>query len=272
MERKDRIMRLLDGIQRKYIWDEEPVFCITSDIDWASEAVMSSYFDYILPMRRKPTLFVTHNSPLIEERFKEGLIDRGLHPNFMDGSSHGNSFREIADTCRAFAPESYGFRSHRAFDVTDITHMMHNDYGYKYVSNQITIMQPNVKPILHESGLINYPVFFEDGTHLYNELDLSVCLFDKYITSPGVKILSFHPMNFVFNSPSYLYMRSIKDTLTREQFNNIDEHTIKRLANKSKGIRDFIFDMIDMIEKNGYKWYTMNELYDLVLGEKYART
>jgi len=128
-----------------------------------------------------------------------------------------------------------------------------------------------VKPILHESGLVNYPVFFEDGTHLYNDLDLNVDHYDQYIKSPGIKILSFHPMNFVFNSPSYLYMRGIKDSLTREQFNNIDEQTIERLANKSKGIRDFIFDMIDMIDKSGYKWFTMNELYALILGEKYER-
>lgn len=271
MDRSVYIESLINRNSNRSFWDDEPVFCLSSDIDWASEDVLECYFQNMLAYEQRTTLFVTHPSERIDHVFKMGLIDRGIHPNFMQQSSHGDTFKEIAETCIKLAPESYGFRSHRAFDVTDITHMLYNDYGYRYVSNQITILQPLVRPIVHESGLVNFPVFFEDGTHLYNQLDLSIDSYKKLVASPGLKILSFHPMNYVFNSPSYRYMRGIKDSLSREQFNNIDKHTISRLQNNNRGIKNFIDDLIEFIAIKGYKWLSMNELYHSFIGEDCER-
>ena len=259
---------LIEKCQNRYIWDEEPVFSFSSDIDWASEAVMNEYFEIINPLKLKPTLFVTHHSEEIEQNYKNGNIDRGLHPNFMNGSSHGNSFREVAETCKKFAPEAYGFRSHRAFDVTDITHLMHNDYRFKYVSNQITIFQPFVKPILHESGLINFPVFFEDGTHLYNQLDLNFKKYQDLFHKPGIKIISFHPMNFVFNSPTMKYMRTIKDSMSREEYNNISAETINHYKNNDFGIRNTVLEIIEFVKQNNYKILSMNNLYNYFMEGK----
>jgi hypothetical protein len=256
---------LIEKLQKNFIWDEQPVFCFTSDVDWASEDVMESYFDVINPFEIKPTLFVTHKSALIEQNFQSKNIERGIHPNFLKDSSHGNDFKEIIENCIEFAPEAYGFRSHRLFDVTDITHMLKNNYNFKYVSNLGTILHPNIKPMLHESGLVHIPIFFEDGTHLYNKLDLN---FKKYIdlfTKPGIKIISFHPVNFVFNSPTLPYMRQIKDSLSREEFNNISHETIQRLGNKEMGIGQTVIDIIKFVKENNFPIMSMNEIYQTII-------
>lgn len=258
---QNRIEQLIKKAHTKYIWDEQPVFSFTSDIDWASEAVMQEYFEIVNLLKIKPTLFVTHHSEFIENNFKAGLIDRGLHPNFMNGSSHGNSFTEVAETCIKFAPEAFGFRSHRAFDLTDITHLMRNQYGFKYVSHQITVFQPAIKPILHESGLINFPVFFEDGTHLYNNLDLSFEKYKELFLTPGIKIISFHPMNFIFNSPTMAFMRSIKDFMSREEYNNITQETITKYKNNNFGIRDTVLEIVEFVKRKNFTILSMNELY-----------
>jgi len=256
---------LLSKVYSKQIWDEEPVFCFTSDIDWASEDVMDEYFRIINELNIRPTLFLTHHSNLIDKNYEEGRVERGIHPNFMNQSSHGNSFREIAETCVKFAPEAYGFRSHRAFDLTDITHLMYNDFGFKYVSHQITVFQPQIKPILHESGLINFPVFFEDGTHLYNKLDLDFKRYKDLFYLPGVKIISFHPMNFVFNTPEMSFMRNIKDTLTREEYNNISHASIRQLKNNKAGIGNTTLEIIEFVKKNNFAIYSMNDLYNRLI-------
>lgn len=245
----------------QHLWDTQPVFSFTSDIDWASEDVMSEYFEIVNDLYISPTLFVTHESEVIADNFAKGKIERGLHPNFMNASSHGDSFKEVAETCIKFAPEAFGFRSHRAFDLTDITHLMRNEYDFKYVSHQITVFQPGVRPILHESGLINFPVFFEDGTHLYNCLDLSFNKYRHLFEQPGIKVISFHPMNFIFNSPNLHYMRSIKDSLTRDQYNNISQNTINRLKHNGTGIKDMILSIVDFVKTSGYPIFSMNELY-----------
>ncbi len=256
------IAYFLDKISNRRFFDEEPVFCFTSDTDWASEDVLSEYFRIINALDIKPTLFVTNHSEVIDSNFKSKKIERGIHPNYLNDSSHGRTFKEVSETCVKFAPEAYGFRSHRAFDVTDVTHLLKNEYGFKYVSHQITILQPYIRPILHESGLINYPVFFEDGTHLYNKLDINFKRYLDMFEKPGIKVISFHPMNFVFNSSSISFMRNIKDTLTREEYNNISATTISKLKNKNTGIKDTVIDIIEFVKKKNYRILSMNELFN----------
>jgi hypothetical protein len=268
---ENNIELLLKLISKEQPWDDKPVFCFTSDIDWASEDVMSLYFEIVNDLDIKPTLFCTHHSDIIQANFEDRKIERGIHPNFLEGSSHGNSFKEIVETCMKFAPESYGFRSHRLFDVTDITHMLKNDYGYKYVSNLGTVLQQNIRPILHESGLIHFPIFFEDGTHLYNKLDLDFRKYIDYFTHPGIKIISFHPMNFVFNTHEISYMRQIKDSLTREDFNNISFKVIDRLKNRGVGIQKIILDIVKFVKSNNYPIFSLNELYQTIIKNESVR-
>jgi hypothetical protein len=260
-----KIETLLGVINNKQVWDDKPVFCFTSDVDWASEDVMKEYFNMVNPLCIKPTLFVTHESEVIESNFKLGKIERGIHPNFLDNSSHGDSFKEIIETCIKFAPESFGFRSHRLFDVTDITHLLKNEYNYKFVSNLGTILQSYIRPILHESGLVHIPIFFEDGTHLYNQLDLNFLKYIDLFKTPGIKIISFHPMNFVFNSPNMNFMRQIKDTLTREEYNNINTATIERLRNREAGIGQTVINIVNFVKENKYQIMSLNEVYNTLI-------
>ena len=233
-------------------WDKEPVFCFTSDTDWASEAVLSEFLTTINDYNIKPTLFVTNKSNIINKCFKEGVIERGIHPNFLKGSSHGDSFDEVIQACKNYAPEAVSCRSHRTFGVTDIYHKLINDYGIKYLSNTVTIMQPYIKPTLYESGLINFSIFWEDGTHLYNQLSLDLKDYYKWFDLPGLKVVSFHPMNFVFNSPSLKYMRSLKDSMTREEYNNINYMDIVWVKNEELGIGNFTIDIINYVKKKNY--------------------
>jgi hypothetical protein len=254
---------LLNKVNQEKRWNTEPVFCYTSDIDWASEEVLKVFFEELKSIDICPTLFVTHRSETIETNFQSGRFDRGIHPNFLQGSSHGSSFKEIVETCISYAPESECFRSHRLFDVTDVTHILKENYGFKYVSNLGTILQKKISPILHESGLIHYPIFFEDGTHLYNNLDLNIQEYLDYFQSPGIKIISFHPMNFVFNTPHIKYMRSIKDSMSREKFNSISKDFIKQHKNsKTPGISDTVKEIVNFVNQNNYKVMSLKEIYN----------
>ena len=258
----DDIKSLLDITNRPAIWHEQPVFCYTSDIDWASEAVLDLFFDILDENGINPTLFLTHNSPIIKKRQDMEKVECGIHPNFLPDSSHGNSYQEVIESCIKLAPKAKGFRCHRFFDVTDITHLLRNTYGYKYMSNMGTILQTEISPVLHESGLIHFPVFFEDGTHLYHKMDLNILNYAKYLDSPGIKIISFHPMNLVFNSPSLSYMRELKDSISREGYQNLSKKEIDTRKNQSRGIRDTVLQIFDYVKQNDFKVLTMNELYE----------
>lgn len=252
---------LLRKVNCKNYWDETPVFCFTSDIDWASEDVLYSFFESIPMEYVKLTTFVTHHSDIIENLYKNKKIERGIHPNFLQGSSHGNSFPEIIETCKKFAPEAIGTRSHRLFEVTDTAHLLKNKYGFLYSSNVITSLGVYLRPLLHESQLIQMPIFLEDGTFLYNDLGLDINPYLKYFETPGLKIISFHPMNIVFNTPSIPWMRQIKDSMTRESFNEIDTGFIKKTKNTKKGIGNILSEIINFVQQKNYPVLFLNKIY-----------
>lgn len=237
------------------------VYCFTSDIDWASEDVLTSFFNMIDQFDIKLTTFVTHKSEVISKQVKEGKIERGIHPNFLTGSSHGEEMNQIIKTCKSFAPEAIGSRSHRAYGETSMFHALKEKHGIKYISNTVTILQENIIPLRHESGLIDFPIFFEYGTHLYNNLDLDIIKYKEYFHSPGLKIISFHPMNFVFNSPTLKYMRNIKDSMSREQYNNIIVKDYFRYIYDRKGIRNTVIDIINFVKRYNYPIISLNDLY-----------
>jgi len=253
---------MLEKASGPHFWDDQPVFCFTSDIDWASEAVIAHYFQRLPLDELKLTVFVTHKSEIIEREFQAGRLSRGIHPNFLPGSSHGDSFREIIETCLSFAPEALCTRSHRAFDVTDTAHLLRNEYHLRCCSNTITTLTPRITPFWLESRLLQVPVFFEDGSFLYNNLGLTIEPYRKYFTSPGLKVISFHPMNMAFNTPEIAWMRQIKDSMSREEFNNIDEEMIEQRRNRGRGAFDLVTEIIDLVQKLHAPILSLNEIYE----------
>lgn len=255
------IAERVEKMTKPHLWDEQPVFCFTSDVDWASETVLSQYFD-ILPVEQlKLTMFVTHDSEIIGRKFREGKIARGIHPNFLPGSSQGDSFREIIETCVSFAPEATCTRSHRAFDVTDTAHLLHNDYHFKCCSNTITTLAPRITPYWLESKLLQIPVFFEEGSFLYNQLGLSIQPYLRHFTSPGLKVISFHPINMVFNTPYIAWMRQIKDSLSREEFNHISSEMIELQRNREKGAYDLVMEIVNLAQQIQAPVLSIDEIY-----------
>ena len=255
------MLELLEKAAGPHVWDEQPVFCFTSDIDWASEAVIEHYFRHLPMELLRLTTFVTHKSEFLDRQYAAGVIQRGIHPNFLPGSSQGNSFREVIETCLSFAPEATCTRSHRAFDVTDTAHLLRNEYHFKCCSNTITTLAPRITPFWLESGLLQIPVFFEEGSFLYNRLGLSIRPYLDYFKAPGLKVISFHPINMAFNTPCVPWMRQIKDSMSREEFNHISEEMIEEKRNREKGAFDLVLEIIDLVQQMRAPILTLDEIY-----------
>ncbi len=253
---------LLEKLDRKYIWHSEPVYCFTADADWASEAALELFLSDVEKLALKMTLFITNASETIDDYHLRGIIERGIHPNFLSGSSHGDDFRTVLETCFRFAPEAKCSRSHRGFDVTDTSHLL-AEYGIEYDSNIVSIMYQSLGPILHESGLLRFPIFFEDGTHLYNRFDLSIDKFRNRFTSPGIKVISTHPMNWVINPPELKYMRSIKDNLNRQEYNFLDIDAIEKYRYRGIGINQVLKEIIQLSRQ--YRVMSLSELYAAII-------
>jgi hypothetical protein len=75
-------------------------------------------------------------------------------------------------------------------------------------------------------------------------------------------VISFHPMNLVFNTPEITWMRQIKDSLTREEFNHIGEEIIESKRNREKGVFDLVMEIINMARQLQAPIFTLDEIYE----------
>jgi hypothetical protein len=244
-----------------YSWDKEPVFCFTSDIDWASESIIEYSHNVLSGNDLKLTYFVTHSSPFLNDLNEQNKVRLLIHPNFLPDSSHGNSFTEVIDYCLNLVPNADGFRSHRYFEVNDIMDDLEKR-GFRFVSNHCTRCETHIKPLIHRSGLLSIPIFLEDGGYLLMDPDLNFNNLIPKLRSPGLKVINFHPAHMAFNTPDFDYTRSIKDSMSRESWNNLDKSDLQNLENKQKlGIRTIIQQIINFAFDNNCKVLSMNEIY-----------
>jgi hypothetical protein len=236
----------------------EPTVCFSADIDWASDYVIKATMDYFQGKGIPLMLFWTHESELIERAKANPLFGCGYHPNFLFDSSQAPDRQErgtqsehynaVFETGKNILGDATFFRSHRYYQSNDINDMAVQK-GYKYSSNTCT-RQELIPPFRHRSGLYEFPVFFEDGSYLWNNGSLDFGEERKGWFSAkegGLYIINIHPMHMAVNTPYFQYTRDIKDRLSREEFNNIGAREVEILRFKGYGIADFVKEMAEFV-------------------------
>ncbi len=244
-----------------FSWSTKPVFCFTSDIDWASETTIAFSHRVVSGDQLKLTYFNTHPSHYLTQLEKENRIRLLIHPNFLPDSSHGKTFSEVMEYCLQLAPTADGFRCHRYFEVNDIM----DEYvkrGFKFVSNHCTRCEPHIQPLWHRSGLLSLPIFFEDGGYLLMDPTLNFDQLRQRLGTPGLKIINFHPAHMAFNTPDFQYTRKIKDSISREAWNNLSAQDLQTIAYQGHGIRTIVQKIIAYAIENRCAVFSLHEIYE----------
>lgn len=249
------------------ILSHESLVCLTMDVDWASEYAIRQALDVFEKRALPVTVFLTHKSAVIDEALTAGRIKCGIHPNFMPDSSQGSTYQQVADFCFDLLPNARIFRAHRYYDGNDPMEVL-TRHGIVCESNICTLMDA-IPPFLHRSQTVSFPIFWEDGAYLYNYHEQVMSGYDAFwrrFNRPGLKVINMHPMHLMLNTPYFSYTREIKDSLTREEWNHLDEEIIGKLRYAGDGITTFIEKMLDDIVCTGTKAAYLEDVYDWICG------
>lgn len=213
----------------------------TIDIDWACEPAIEETLDYFEDLNIPLTIFTTHSSPRVEESINKQ--DIGLHPYFGSDSSHGSTIQEVIHYIMDIPHNLPAFRCHR-FAVCNSSRQAMVEMGMKISSNVCTDLDI-IRPFKERFGLIEVPIFFEDGGYLWRQhsLELTGSLRNSLV-GPDLKVLLIHPMHFALNTPHFSYMYDIKQSVTREEWRNMTKSTLEKLRWKGRGIRNLIIEII----------------------------
>ena len=68
-------------------------------------------------------------------------------------------------------------------------------------------------------------------------------------------------MNIVFNTPYIAWMRQIKDSMSREEFNNITPEMIEKKQNREAGAYDLIMEIVELCQKIQAPILSIDEIY-----------
>lgn len=180
----------------------EPVFVLTSDQDWAPEWANEIFLQKVGRWGIPAHVFRTSPSATLEEALRKGVIEQGWHPNFMPGSSHGATVDETVAYCQREFPGARTARGH-CFAEDSFRMRALAKAGIIADSQNPTPCQGYLLPMVHVSGILRLPVYFEDDV-AFDAADraFTVDVFRKTLFTPGLKILNFHPTFVGCNTPS----------------------------------------------------------------------
>lgn len=230
-----------------------PLFCLTSDVDWASDYCISELLQFARSLEIPPTIFATHSTTVLNSG-----VEIGIHPNFLPGSSHGADRNSVINYMLAAFPQAKVYRSHHFVDSSDISHAMFQR-GLVYDSNLCLHLESGLVPLRMGSGPIRFPVFWEDDVHWStNPSDWRVENYLERFTSEGLKILNIHPFFFAANIPNQEYYEKVK-----QHIKTLSPETVRDVRYDGPGVRTFIEELFQQLRRRGFRFYTLHQLYEM---------
>jgi hypothetical protein len=173
-------------------------------------------------------------------------IEVGLHPYFGLGSSHGSTIAEVVNNVMDLPHNLQAFRCHR-FAICNSSKQAMAEAGMLISSNVCTDLEI-VSPFKDRFGLLEVPIFLEDGGYLWREHSLQIDQrLKSIILGTGVKVIIIHPMHFALNTPHFSYMYDIKQSVDRNEWNNMTKNNLNKLCWKGHGIRNFITELLQSV-------------------------
>ena len=234
-----------------------PLFCLTSDVDWASDYAIRELLQFAGDVGITPTVFATHSTTALNDG-----AEIGIHPNFLPGSSHGTDTRSVVDHMLAAYPQAKAFRSHHFVDSSDIAVEMFRR-GLRYDSNLCLHMQDGIVPLRTSAGPIRFPVFWEDDVHWATHPgDWSVKDYVGRFTTHGLKILNVHPFLFAANVPGQEYYERVKGHIK-----SLSADTARDVRYEGPGVRTFVEALLRELRNRGFKFHTLNQLFEMTVGQ-----
>ena len=234
----------------------KPVFVFTTDIDWASEYCIQTLLTAMRERDVLPTAFATHESPVLSAASASGHVKVGLHPNFLPGSTHGETRDEVVKHVFTLFPEARYFRSHAMVDDSHISIAM-KARNILYDSNLCLYLQTGLVPLHHWTGIPRFPMFWADDIHWRRNGTFRLQPYEDLFFSPGLKIIGVHPFMFTLNLSDHKTYTRLKPRIS-----TLNSDEAEELYSPGPGTQTFLLELIDAVYKKGYSFQTLDDVYN----------
>ena len=241
-------------------------YAVTLDVDWAPDFIIESVAEMLLANSIKCTWFITSMSSAFAKLFNHNeLFEFGLHPNFLPGSTHGATEKDVMNYMKNILPDAHIVRTHALAQSSPLLRMMLHEYNITTDVSLFLRETPHIVPhYMHfdysSRKLLRIPYFWEDNDEMFNPLRSWDIHNPKYHVD-GLKIINFHPMYIYLNSDTFDSYEKLKSL---GPLQTLDGKTVDRYVNREgKGAGTFLQDFITYIRENNISLYKITELKTL---------
>lgn len=217
---------------------------LTFDLDWANDEVISFTLDILERCNIKATIFITHQTKMLDRMVKNSNIELGIHPNFnplLSGNfEYGKNVDDVIKYYMRIVPDALSVRSH---SLTQNEHMLDQfvNHGLRFELNHFIPFSANMelKPFKLWNGLIKAMHFWQDNMQMMFGWDWN---YEPYSKADGLKIFNFHPIHLFLNTERI-------DRYERAKQHYGEHHKLKDFVNnKHYGICNFLLDIVGQIK------------------------
>ncbi len=224
---------------------------ITFDIDWAPDFAIDACAAQLRSAGVRATWFVTHASPAVDRlRESPDLFELGIHPNFFEQSSHGDSIDEVLDHVKGLVPEARSVRSHGLYHSSRVNAAIARDEQLEVDSSVFLPGHLHLRPVPHQlaAGTITRIPYFWSEEYDF-ELDDPAWSLDPILPGEGLKVLDFHPIHVFLNSADTGPYRAVK-ALT-PYLPDADVALAERAVNPAPGTRTVFDQAVEHLQREG---------------------
>ena len=240
-------------------------FCITIDIDWASDFMIDSVASQLIKKNLRCTWFITHLSPAVERLKECELFELGIHPNFLPNSSHGQVEDEVIKHCLSMVPDAKCVRMHALVQSSLLLKKLREEYGI-LIDASLYIPLPQLpEPYTicfshNKKGILRIPFVWEDDLECYSS-EKSWDLSSSKYNFGKLNVLNFHPMYIYLNADNMWGYEKIKRHLgDSNKLYELDEHAVEAYINTGKGAGTFYTGLLDYIKNNKHYSCTLSQI------------
>lgn len=238
-----------------------PYAAMTLDIDWAPDWCIQMCAEILIKNNCKATFFVTHKSPILKYLEKEPLFELGIHPNFLQNSTHGNTVESVLNHCMEIVPQAVSMRTHALMMSTPIMATVGDKY--KQIKTDVSALffgQEGLAPQddffgIDKRKLTRLPFCWEDDVnaeHPQKNWGAPTKLDGKYLN-----IYSFHPVLIALNITSCSTYLTLKQSLNGKPLQECTESDFPT-ETSAKGCLNFFKNISKLISEEGS--FTIDEI------------
>ena len=244
---------------------------LTFDVDWAPDYMIDFVAELLLEAKVRSTWFVTHRSPAIDRLRKHPqLFELGIHPNFLPGSSHGDTPKEVLETCLAMTPEAQSLRTHSLVQSTPLLCEVMQSTGLTIDASLFLPGQTKVEPFRFEwagHSLLRVPFHWEDD----HEMAAAAPRWTLPRGRSTGEVFNFHPIHVYLNSGDMKAYGLLKARFSR--VTDIERESADGVIYRGSGTRTLFMEVVERIRAAGdsVRLIDLRERWAMAAGEKISK-